>query len=312
MPAKLYAKIVPKCARGTRLGPWQDSDGTDRYACLYEPPQASGKPLPLVVYLHPSLLPADSVETWTNLLGPLATANVSNDPDRLGFVVLAPEGRNTHHYYAAPDASGPGWDNWYRQFSPDGDVNLNGKLYRENVDAAAIDHFIAAEINGGKIDRKRVYLTGWSNGGAMAYAYGLSRPAIAAIGVYSAPDPYELTPDPCPQTPVASTPANDSELRLFNHLVPNYQVHNNCDIAGICPNALFLEGQLRGLGGRVSDTIIDHDQNEVAACDPGCGTSRDGDLFNFNATTRGAFNHLRWPDHWTDAMLDFFRRHPLR
>lgn len=44
----------------------------------------------------------------------------------------------------------------------------------------------------------------------MAYAYGLARPAIAAIGVYSAPNPYQAFNDPCPQTPVTAKPTSDS------------------------------------------------------------------------------------------------------
>jgi hypothetical protein len=291
---------------------WKDSDGTDRFACWYEPPRTSElKPLPLVVYLHPSLFPADSVENLTNLLDFLSRADLSGDLTRPGFILLAPEGRNTSHYYLAPDANGPGWDNWYRQFSPNGDVTVDGQLFRQNVDAAAIDHFIAMAVASGKVDKNRVYLTGWSNGAAMAYAYGLSRPGIAAIAVYSAPDPYEMALDPCPQVPVTTSPRDNRELQVFNIGVPAYQVHNNCDIAGICPNVLFLEGQLRALGGNISDTIINHDQKAVDKCDDSCGTNHDGDLYNLNAAVRGTANHIRWPDQWTAAMLDFFRRHPL-
>ncbi|MGH7879501.1 MAG: alpha/beta hydrolase, partial [Candidatus Binataceae bacterium] len=193
-PAQLFSPIVPVCALGKRLGPWSDGDGTPRYACLYEPPPAAAaKPLPLVVYLHPSLVPADNVEVMTNLLEQRASANLSDDPARPGFILLAPQGRNTHHYYPPPDSAGPGWDNWYRQFSPDGDVVVDGVRYAENVDAAAIDHFIATAAATGKVDPARIYLTGWSNGAAMAYAYGLSRWTNAAIAVYSSPDPYQLT-----------------------------------------------------------------------------------------------------------------------
>src|SRR5262245_60908369 len=52
--------IVPTCPGGQVLGPWNDADGTPRYACLYESANAStAQPLPLVVYLHPSLFNAD-------------------------------------------------------------------------------------------------------------------------------------------------------------------------------------------------------------------------------------------------------------
>jgi poly(3-hydroxybutyrate) depolymerase len=311
-PAQLYLAVTPDCGKGVRVGPWKDGEGTARFACLYEPAQAArAKPLPLVVYLHPSLMPAGSVASNTNLLDYLASANLSGDPARPGFIVLAPQGRDTHHYYGWPDERGPGWDNWYRQFSPDGDLIVDGKRYAENVDGAAIDYFIAAEVATGKVDRDRIYLTGWSNGAAMAYAYGLSRPKIAAIAVYSAPDPYETIPDVCFQKPVTTAPTNDSELRIFSIQSPTYQVHNNCDIAGLCPNALRLDGQLRALGGDVTDTIIDQGQTAVDKCDDSCGTNPDGDPNNLNATSLGVSNHIRWPTKWTPAMLDFFRRNPL-
>src|SRR5271167_1618267 len=79
-PQKLIANVVPKCSLGTLLGPWPDSDGTDRYACLYEPPAASStNPLPLVVFLHPSSVTADGVRPGTKLTSLMATANLSDD-----------------------------------------------------------------------------------------------------------------------------------------------------------------------------------------------------------------------------------------
>jgi pimeloyl-ACP methyl ester carboxylesterase len=312
-PAAIYSNYVPRCPRGVVLGPWKDRDGIARHACVYEPGNvSSAKPLPLVVFLHPSLFPAGILERWTNLLDYLATADLTGDPSRRGFILVAPEGRDTHHYYPPPDASGLGWDNWYRQLSPNGDVTVNGRVYPENVDAATIDHFIAAEEATGKVDRNRVFVMGWSNGGAMAYLYGLNRPNIAAAAIYSAPDPFELGVDPCPQRPVAAAPATNAELQIANPRLPTYQVHNNCDIAGLCPNIEFLLGQLRALGGEARDSIIGHDQNEVASCDDSCGTNKDGDLRNFKAATRGARNHVRWPGKWTSKMIDFLRDHPLK
>ena len=312
-PAALFSNWVPKCNKGVLRGPWKDRDGIERHACLYEPADvSSAKPLPLVVFIHPSLFPADVLEHWTNLLDHLATANLSGDPARPGLILLAPEGRDIHHYYPPPDASGLGWDNWYRQFDPGGDITRDGHLYAKNVDATAIDHFIAEEVATGKVDRDRIYLAGWSNGGAMAYAYGLNRPNIAAAAIYSAPDPYHLAPDSCPQQPVATAPSVDTQLQIINPHLATYQVHNSCDIAGICPNIGFFLGQLRALGSDASDVIIDHDQNQVGKCDDTCGTSIEGDLSNFNAATHGALNHLRWPDKWTAKMLDFLRDHPLK
>lgn len=301
--------FAPYCGKGLRLGPWPDSDGTERYACLFEPPQVSAsKPLPMVVWLHPSLLPVISVQWWTDLLKHHKDDDLSGDPQRPGFIVLAPAGRNTSHYYPWPDDNGTGWDNWYRQFSKT-DVTVDGKTYKENVDAAAIDHFIEAEVRTGKVDRSRIYVSGWSNGAAMAYAYGLSRPDIAAVGVFSSPNPYHMDPDACPQTPVAAAPRNDAEIEIFNPGAATYQVHNNCDIVGLCPNSLSLEDQLRGAGVSTTDVIVDSARNQVSSCDASCGTNPAGEPHRLYL--RGIYNHARWPDKWTGAMLEFFRQHPL-
>jgi pimeloyl-ACP methyl ester carboxylesterase len=179
-------------------------------------------------------------------------------------------------------------------------MTVDGQRYAENVDVAMIDHFIDQETTTGKIDPTRIYLIGWSNGAAMAYAYGLSRPRIAAIAVYSAPDPYKIKPDGCFQKPVAKPPASIAELQIFNLSLPTYQVHNTCDLAGICPKRMLLEGQLRSLGVAVSDTILDDHQNAVAACDSACGTDPYGApwlfLYNSGASWRGITNHMRWPN----------------
>jgi predicted esterase len=311
-PAKMIANVVPQCPEGDILGPWKDSDGTPRYACLYQPPPLKPpKPLPLIVFLHPSLANALSVGQFTNLLDFLKTANVSDDPSRPGFILLAPQGRNTTHYYPPPDHTGTGWDNWYRQFNPSGAVTVAGKTYPENVDAETIDHFIAAVEATGKVDRRRVYVTGWSNGGAMAYLYGLNRPGIAAVGVYSAADPFQLGRDPCPQEPVPHAAADNRQLQIFNPKLPSYQVHNSCDIAGICPNALLLAKQLGSLGGSATDVIIDRNQRVTTKCSAACGSDPNGGVENPFGAIVGMAHHLRWPKAWTAAILDFFRRHPL-
>ena len=265
----------------------------------------------MVVFLHPSLTTADSTETVTDWLEFIETADVSGDASRPGFILLAPEGRDTAHFYPAPDNVGPGWDNWYRQFNPAGDVKAGGELYRGNVDAAAIDHFIS-EVNGsGIVDRNRMYVSGWSNGAAMGYLYGLSRPSIAAIGVYSAPDPFRAFNDPCPQNPVLRNPDSGTQLKIYNRGVPTLHIHNDCDIAGICPNGEYLKSQLAAIGIGVEDTIINAATLQVASCMTACGTDPDGDPNNPLAISIGAANHVRWPADWLPTMLGFFRDHPL-
>src|SRR5436189_99594 len=98
------------------------------------------------------------------------SANVTDDSARPGFILLAPEGRKTCHYYPQPDQRQTGWDNWYRDFDPSDAA--------ENVDAWAIHRFVAQQVASGRVDTNRIYVTGWSNRAAIGYTYCLSRPSI--------------------------------------------------------------------------------------------------------------------------------------
>ena len=314
-PRPIVTDVTPlTCVGGAMMAPWSDADGTPRRACVYEPASASpAKPLPLIVYLHPSLFTADTLAVATNILDYLDTADVSGDPERPGFIVVAPEGRATAHFYPTPDDQGTGWDNWYRQLDKRGrDVEIRGVTYLQNVDAATIDHFIDEEVATGNVDTRRIYVTGWSNGAAMAVLYGLNRRRIAAAAPYTGPNPFEAFNDPCPQEPVGHRARNDGELRVSNRRLPIFHVHNACDIAGICPNGELLLAQLLDVHARITDVIIDGSQHQVAMCDPGCGTNPDGDMSiedNPRGFTEGTQNHTRWPALWTESMLDFFRLH---
>ncbi|HEY2388526.1 MAG TPA: PHB depolymerase family esterase [Candidatus Binatia bacterium] len=305
---------VLTCTGGAMMPSWADANGTPRTACLYEPASASpSSPLPLVVYVHPSLFTADTIAAVTNILSFQNTADLSGDPARPGFIVVAPEGRSTQHFYPTPDDTGTGWDNWYRQLDKRGrDVMVDGSTYAQNVDAATIDHFIDAEVATGKVDTRRIYVTGWSNGAAMGMLYALNRTRIAAAAVYTAPDAFEAFNDSCPQMPVSRRPRSDAEIRVSNKRVPILHVHNACDIAGICPNGERLLGDLLAIHARVTDIIIDDSQQKVTMCNAQCGTNPDGDLSpadNPLGFTEGSANHVRWPTEWTASMLAFFRAH---
>jgi hypothetical protein len=314
-PRAMVPDVTPlTCVGGTMMPTWTDADGTARRACLYDNPAATpAKPLPLIVYLHPSLFSADTLTTVTNVLSFQQTADLTGDPTRPGFIVVAPAGRATTHYYPVPDDQGLGWDNWYRQLEKRGrDVVAGGVTYRQNVDAAAIDHYIDAVVATGKVDRRRIYIMGWSNGAAMAVLYGLSRTRIAAAAPYTAPNPFEAFNDPCPQEPTARRPRTNGQLRVANRRLPIFHLHNACDIAGICPNGQLMLAQMLALRARITDVIIDGAQNEVPMCDAGCGTNPRGDmnpLDNPRGFTEGSQNHTRWPTEWTASMLEFFRQH---
>jgi hypothetical protein len=307
-PQTLISNPVPFCLGGTRLGPWNDSDGTPRYACLYKPASASASNrLPLLVWLHPSLVTADSIIS-TNILS--FQNDFSLAAGTTGFVVLTPEGRDTTHFYPAPDNQGPGWDNWYRQFSP-GTVNVSGQSFPETVDAATIDHFIAAVQATGTVLTDKTFVSGWSNGSAMSYIYALNRPNVRSIAVYSAPDPFRAFNDPCPQTPVEDHPASNAEIAVPNPEIQSYQVHNSCDIAGLCPNSELIISQVAAIGANPDDDVIINSLKlEVGFCDPLCGTDPDGSSSNIPGVTLGSLNHIEWPYTWTKPMLEFLAAHP--
>src|SRR5512146_1976101 len=314
-PAKILGTAKPGCGSGELLGPWKDGDGTDRYACVYRPTSIKpGGRLPLLVYLHPSLFGAWTIN-HTNLLDLQAGTSLGASAAGPGYIVLAPQGRSATHYYQWPDNRGMGWDNWYRQLSPAGDVKIGKTVYPENADAATIDHFIAETARAGNVDTRRIYVTGWSNGAAMGLLYALNRPNVAAVAVYSGPDPFGALDDPCHQRPVGGAPANDAEVRIYNPRVPVMSVHNACDIAGICPNAEKMAAELRSAAVSIEDVILDADGKRVAACMDYCGTDPHGGLalmHNPVGWLLGLHRHERWPSQWTPAMLEFFRAHPLQ
>jgi membrane protease YdiL (CAAX protease family) len=307
-PAKIFASVKPECLGETRLiGPWNDSDGTPRYACGYEPPAATrSRRLPLIVFLHPSLYTTDMA---ANLAKLATTANLSDDASR-GGILIAPEGRNISHFYTVPDDKGLGWDNWYRQFA-DHSVTLDGNAYPENADAEAIDHFVKDEVASGQVDADRIYVIGWSNGAAMAYVYSLSRPNVAAIAVYSAPDPFRAFNDPCSQTPVTAEPANQREVRIANERLAAYQIHPDRDLAGLCPNIESLQRRLGAIGISFQDTVVDWKLAPVNGCFDQCGTNAAGDWSNPLSLNLGYWLHTHWPFEWDPQMLDYLRMHPL-
>lgn len=271
-----------------------DREGTARAACLVKGPGAAAdQPLPLLVWLHPSLFPMDSV-LLTELPLKQRSADLSGDSRRPGFSMLLVAGRDTEHFYPFPDNTGLGWDNWYR--------NLDRGSPALNVDVETIDHFIATVKDSGIVDPRRVYLSGWSNGSAMAELYGLNTPGIAAAAVYSSPNPFNDSTDPCPQ----SAFGNNRDLALLH-------VGNQCDIIGICDSSEALLGELarNNLVSAVQGIRVGNLLQEVQACSAICrAPANPANIAAANPL--GTANHLRWPLGYTDRMLEFLRDHPLR
>ncbi len=267
---------------------WTDSDGTPRHACLITPKGASSsKPLPMLVWLHPTLFGQDSILA-TGLLDKINTADFSGDPTKPGFILLLPLGRDIQQFLPAPLNTGVGWDHWYR--------NTDRSSPYLNVDFASIDHFIAVAKQRGIVDNSRVYVSGWSEGADMGSFYGLNTPGIAATGVYSTTSPFDDPSDPCPTAAFAS-----------NNTRPFYLMARACDVGGAClAEQQFLTDLRSGVmaSSLVSGVILDSSTKAVSACNAQCGPgSVAGDAL-------GQLEHITWPRQWNDTLIEFMRNNP--
>ncbi len=267
---------------------WTDSEGTPRHACLITPKAAStSKPLPMLVWLHPTLFGQDSILA-TGLLDKINSANLSGDASTPGFILLLPLGRNIQQFLPAPLNTGVGWDHWYR--------NVDRSSPYLNVDFATIDHFIAVAKQRGNVVDNRVYVSGWSEGADMGSFYGLNTPGVAATGVYSTTSPFDDPSDPCPTAAFA-----------LNNKRPFYLMARACDIGGACPGEQQFLSDLRSgvlAPSLVSGVILDSSTKAVnqcnAQCDPGTAA---GDAL-------GQLEHITWPRQWNDTLLEFMRDNP--
>ena len=64
----------------------------------------------------------------------------------------------------------------------------------------------------------------------------------------------------------------------------------------------------------MQDAIIDTASLPANGCVDACGTDPNASYdpcTNPGGSTIGVGNHVRWPDDWAPAILDFFRVHPL-
>ena len=137
-------------------------------------------PRPLLVVLHGRYQTPQSAMTQTGL-GPLAR--------RRGFVV------------AFPSAVGGGWN--AGTCCSDG---ASGRI----PDVDFLDRVIADVAERTPVDRRRIFLTGFSNGGMMAYRFACERAssvtaiAVVAGGQTATPDHADALPQQCrPAHPVA-------------------------------------------------------------------------------------------------------------
>jgi poly(3-hydroxybutyrate) depolymerase len=280
--------LLNQCASvGGQTLNWTDSQNEARQACLFVPPGASAAaPLPLIVHLQGSLAPAPPQLLLNGWIPLTQTADLNGNAQRPGFILLLPIGRNTHHYYPFPDQYALGFDNWYR--------NLDRGSPDLNLDVAAVDQFIAQVEAMDIVDTDRVYVTGWSNGGALAELYALNTPSIAATAEYSAPAPFSDVQDPCYQTPFATT------------LTPVMDIHNACDIVGTCQTSSAFHQNLTQLFPKLQQNVVLIEGSSVVqACNASCASPSP------ELDPIGNANHLIWPTGQNDAIFTWLRQHPL-
>ncbi|CAF1347877.1 unnamed protein product [Didymodactylos carnosus] len=263
---------------------FKDSTSYQRGACLIS--EKFTKQLPLLVWLHPSLAPRNAI-VLTGLLEATTTADLANDKSRLGYHLLIVSGRSTTHFYPFPDAKGLGWDNWYRNY----DRSDSKKI---NVDVQTIDHFIKTAKSVASVDPKRVYMSGWSNGAAMAVEYGLNTPNISAVAAYSAPDPYRDIDDPCEQEP--SPP----------YLTPFKILYNQCDVLGICTTGkAFISELLSRYPKLIAEFNVTDALQSSVMNPPECINS----TLLCKGILVGGLNHVRWPFLLNQQFFGFLKKY---
>ena len=152
----LWLAAADACAQSAQSRPLQlQHDDRDRTYLLYRPESLSRREsVPLVLVLHGGFgsgSQAEQTYRWDQLA------------DREGFVVVYPDG------------VGRSWN---------AGGMCCGPALREGVDDAGfLAQLIETVAKAENIDRRRVYMTGMSNGAAMAYRYACeARVTVAAIG----------------------------------------------------------------------------------------------------------------------------------
>jgi hypothetical protein len=196
---------------------WVDPSGVARYACRFGPRgAAAGSPRPLLVFLHGGGGSADGVYDATSLRAKAEGDDLAPTTGRGGFHLHSVQGRNLH-YPTGAARDGRHHDFYFRDLrSPS-----------SNPDVAHLDRLIDALVAEGEVDRRRIYLAGWSNGAFFAQMYGIARHAsptpggqrVAAVVAFGADPFHDLNAGQqpsCRLDPYPSSPARapgESQLR---------------------------------------------------------------------------------------------------
>jgi len=170
----------PAC-RAAEILEWRDAEGSPRYGCVYQPKPKEGVTRPLVIFFHEGRFSPAMVRKQSRLARLSRTFDMTGEPDRPGFVLLAPQGRAIRK-------------------GEEGivfDARYSGS---DNVDVLTVDHFVERLIASKTVDPQRIYTVGAGTGGPMAAMYAMMRPfRIAAFATFASAAP--VIPWACPTPP---------------------------------------------------------------------------------------------------------------
>lgn len=327
-----HASDRPMCPASMRLDE-SDVAGFHRYACISSPAGATvASKRPLVVWFHPGGEGADTINE-TGLPAKAATSELA--PGLAGFHLAVVQGRNLRFPTLEP-RDGRHHDFYHRDLSSPS----------TNPDIAFADAVIDRFVASGRVDPKRVFVVGWSNGGFFGQLYAIARrnqptpqgTRVAAAAVFATASPFDDVRWN-PFDGVARTGASSCRLATIPASeVPIQLVYRTCDAAVAATPAqaqcfdtepgyttepwveVAADAGLRltplRLGGREVSAMLDQPvgRSSTVTCGPAnCST--------VTAACLCLINHLIWPDGaYTMAssnidrepdMLAFLRDHPL-
>lgn len=208
LPAPAGNKVPGFTSNGETYQQSLTFNGTNRTYLLHLPPATAVKgPLPLVLAFHGAGENAYY----------MASRGLSTEADQKGFIVVYPDGTNP----SGNPAEGFTWNSLF----------CCGSARQSNVDDVG---FIKALINqlekNYSIDKRRIYATGFSNGGMFSYllAARLSD-TIAAIAPVSA----EFRSDAKPTESVPVLAINGKEDKVVSYknaaeIAASWASYNNC------------------------------------------------------------------------------------
>lgn len=270
-----FVAVVAGCAAAQRVAAADPGRGLpdgasvqnvgDRSYLVYKPPGVTAA-APLVLVLHGLSGTAEYTES-TFGWDPIANANK--------FIVAYPTG------------IGGSWNTG---------AGCCGQASADNIDDIGFLTSVVSDVSAKiPIAHNRVYVTGMSNGGLMAYALACNTDTFAAIGAVSATQVGACNP-PRPPSVIALHGVNDFIIRYDGG--PGLGFAGGMPIPGV--DAFWRQANSCG-------APTTHNDGAVATSSASCTGSRSVELVTI--TGGGQDGHV-WPPYASQLIWDFFAAHP--